>query len=181
MKKAIIAVAALAASAGIGYAAGIAANIPDISTLNPKAFKYTLPDNIKWSPAAGLTGTDSYTLVGNPAKPGFYVVLNRFHPGNFSHPHYHANDRYIMVLSGTWWAATGTKFDPEHDTVPIKPGTFAIHTGRQVHYDGARAGGEDAVVMIFGEGPGTRHECEGQAAETGPGPCEEARSAAGIR
>jgi hypothetical protein len=178
MKKIIIAVLGLAASAGIGYAAG-AGNIPDISSLNPKAFKYTLPDNIKWGPAAGLEGTDSYTLVGDPGKPGFYIVLNRFHAGNFSRPHYHANDRYVMVLNGTWWAATGGKYDP-NSTVPIKPGTFVVHTGKEVHYDGARAGNEDAVVMIFGEGPGTRHECEGPMAEKGPGPCEDARKAAGL-
>ncbi len=179
MKRVIVTGLTLAVGCGIGYAAG-AGNIPDISSLNPKAMKLVLPENVKWGPAAGLTGTDSYTLVGNPGKPGFYVVLNRFHPGNFSHPHYHANDRYIMVLSGTWWAATGAKYDPEHTTVPIKAGTFAIHAGREVHYDGARAGGEDAVVMIFGEGPGTRHECEGPTAEKGPGPCEDARKAAGL-
>ena len=37
-----------------------------------------LPKDIKWGPAAGLPGTDAYTLVGDPAKPGFYIVLNRF-------------------------------------------------------------------------------------------------------
>ena len=62
MKRTVIAGLALAASAGLGYAAGVA-NVPDISTLNQKAFKYVLPDNIKWGPAAGLTGTDAYTLV----------------------------------------------------------------------------------------------------------------------
>ena len=179
MKRIMITAVALAISAGAGYAAGTG-NIPDVSSLNPKAIKLVLPENIKWKPAAGLTGTDTYTLVGNAAKPGFYVVLNRFHPGNFSHPHYHANDRYVMVLSGTWWAATGAKDDPEHDTVPIKAGTFAVHKGREVHYDGARAGSGDAVVMIFGEGPGSRHECDGPTAEKGPGPCEDARKAAGV-
>jgi hypothetical protein len=177
MKKIAIAVLALSVSAGIGYAAGVNA-VPGFSSLNPKAFKYVLPDNIKWGPAAGLEGTDAYTLVGDPAKPGFYVVLNRFHPGNFSHPHYHANDRYIMVISGTWWVDTGATWDPEHRTVPVKPGTFVTHAGREVHYDGSRAGSEDAIVMIFGEGPGTRHECEGPMAEKGPGPCEDARKAA---
>jgi len=179
MKKIVIAVAALAASAGLGYAAGVG-NVPDIASLNASAMKVVIPENIKWGPAAGLEGTDSYTLVGDPGKPGFYVVLNRFHPGYFSHPHYHENDRYIMVLSGTWWAATGAKDDPEHITVPIKAGSFAIHKGREVHFDGARAGNEEAVVMIFGEGPGTRHECEGPTAEKGPGPCEDARKLAGV-
>jgi len=68
MKKFAIAVLALAVSAGIGYAAGVNA-VPGLSSLNPKAFKYVLPDNIKWGPAAGLEGTDAYTLVGDPAKP----------------------------------------------------------------------------------------------------------------
>src|SRR5258706_16377002 len=40
MKKAIFAIMALAASAGVGYAAG-GAEGSGISTLNPKAFKYT--------------------------------------------------------------------------------------------------------------------------------------------
>jgi hypothetical protein len=170
LKSALIAVAAIAA-------AGPTA-VPPLSSLDPAALNYVLPDKVNWKPAAGLTGTDVANLVGDPAKPGFYVVLNRFHPGNFSHPHYHANDRYIMVISGTWWVSTGARFDPEHLTVPIKPGTFVIHTGREVHYDGARAGGEGAIVMIFGQGPGSRIECEGPSAETGPGPCEDARKAA---
>ena len=177
--KYVIAVAALALAAGLGFAAG-AARIADPSTLNPKAFKYTLPDDIKWEPAAGLPGAETAVLAGDPSKPGLYIVVNRFHPGSFSRPHYHPNDRYIMVLRGTWWAATGAKFDPEI-TVPIKPGTFVVHAGREVHYDGARAGTEDAVVMIFGMGPGTRQDCEGATAEKGPGPCEEAREALGVK
>jgi hypothetical protein len=178
MTRRLLTLTALAAIACLGHAAG-ATRFPDLSTLDTKAFHYTLPENIKWGPAAGLPGAESATLVGDPARPGFYVVVNRFHPGSFSRPHYHDNDRYIVVLSGTWWAATGAKFDPDL-TVPVKPGAFVVHTGKQVHYDGARDGGEDAVVMIFGQGPGTRHDCQGPAAEVGDGPCAAARSAAGL-
>ena len=177
MKKTIIAALALAASAGIGYAAGVVGPVPPASSLDPKAFKMTLPENINWRPAEGLTGTDAAVLVGDPAKEGFYVVLNRFHPGNFSRPHFHDNDRYIMVISGEWWVDTGGKFDPNR-TVPMKPGTFVMHAGREVHYDGARAGAEDAIVMIFGQGPGTRRECMGPTAQKGPGPCADALAAA---
>jgi hypothetical protein len=154
-----------------------ASNIPDPSTLDPNALRFLIPENVQWRPAAGLTGTDTSVLVGDPARPGLYVVLNRFHPGNFSRPHYHPNDRYILVVSGTWWVATGAAFAPERNTVPLKEGTFVTHPGREVHYDGARAGGEPAVVMIFGIGPGTRVECTGDTAETGAGPCAEARVA----
>jgi hypothetical protein len=177
MKKLAVVLIAVVAAAGLGYAAG-AAHVPDLSSLNPRALQYTLPDHIPWKPSAGLPGAETANLVGDPSKPGFYVTLNRFHPGSFSRPHYHDNDRYIAVLSGTWWVSTGSTFNPD-STVPMKQGTFVVHTGKQVHYDGARAGGEDAVVMIFGEGPGTRHECVGPQAEQGPGPCEDARKAAG--
>ena len=105
-----IAAVALAASAGIGYAAGAANGIPDVSTLNATAMKLVIPDldKVKWGPAAGLEGTDSYTLVGDPAKPGLYIVLNKFKPGNFSRPHFHPNDRHITVVKGTWNAGANT-------------------------------------------------------------------------
>jgi len=178
MKKTIIAALALAATAGLGYAAGVVGPVPPPSSLDPKALKMLLPENIQWRPAEGLQGTDAATIVGDPTKEGeFYVVLNRFHPGNFSRPHYHANDRYIMVISGEWWVDTGGTFDPNR-TVPMKPGTFVTHAGREVHYDGSRAGSGDAIVMIFGRGPAARHECEGPRAETGPGPCADAKAAA---
>ena len=177
MKKAMISALALAASAGLGYAAGVVGNVPPLSSLDPEVLKATLPENIQWRPAEGLPGTEVATLVGNPAQQGFYIQLNRFSPGAFSRPHFHDNDRYIMVVSGTWWVDTGATYDPNR-TVPMKQGTFVIHPGREVHYDGARAGSEGAVVMILGQGPGTRRECEGPTAQTGPGPCAEAKAAA---
>jgi len=168
--KMLMVVVAVVVAAGAGYAAGAAQAVPGVDTLKASAIKVLSPENMQWGPAAGLTGTDTATLYGDPSKPGFYVQLNRFHPGNFSRPHYHEHDRFIMVLSGTWWVTTGARFDPERVTVPLKAGTFVTHSQREVHYDGARAGSEDAVVMIFGEGPATRHECTGPTAET-TGPC----------
>jgi hypothetical protein len=79
-----------------------------------------------------------------------------------------------MVVSGTWWVATGANYDPERNTVPLPAGSFATHLGHEVHYDGSRAGTDGAVVMIFGYGPGTRIECTGPRAEVGPGPCADA-------
>jgi len=177
MKRMAISALALLASAGIGYAAGVTGPVPPLSSLDPKVLKAMLPENIQWRPAEGLPNTEVATLVGNPAQQGFYIQLNRFSPGAFSRPHFHDNDRYIMVISGQWWVDTGATYDPNH-TVPMKPGTFVVHPGREVHYDGARAGGEGAIVMIFGQGPGTRRECEGPTAQTGPGPCADAKAAA---
>jgi hypothetical protein len=82
------------------------------------------------------------------------VVYTKWTKGNhFSHPHFHPNDRYIVVLQGTWWVGSGPKFDPAHGTVPMPAGSFVTHYGKQVHWDGAKD--EDAVLLIMGEGPGT--------------------------
>ena len=75
---------------------------------------------------------------GRPAKPGLYVVLNKWLKGNhFSKPHSHPNDRFISVLGGTWWMGSGTTFDPDN-SVAMPAGTFVTHFGKQVHWDGAR-------------------------------------------
>ena len=151
MRKTIITTLALAASIGVGYAAG-AASVPDLSSLNPAALSYVLPANIPWKETPGL---DTAVLYGDPNKPGFYVLMYRWKPGNFSHPHYHVNERHILVLSGTWWVGTGTNWDPEHVTAPIKPGTYVTHTARQVHYDGTRKDStEPAVELVWGGGAG---------------------------
>ncbi len=181
MKRTIVLALGLVAFAGIDGVAG-QQRAPDASALNPSAIKILLPEKIDWRPVAGLPGADVAVLAGDATKPGFYAQLNRFRPGSFSRPHYHANDRYIMVVSGTWWVGTGAAFDPEHATVPLEAGTFVIHHGRQVHYDGARSGGEEAIVMIIGErGPGARFECEGPTAEKTPGPCVDAINAAAAK
>lgn len=90
--------------------------------------------------------------------PGLYVQMLTWKKGNSSHPHFHPNDRFITVLSGTWWVGTGNKFDPDHLTVPMKPGTFVTDLAKGVHWDGARD--EDTTILIIGEGPATATEVE---------------------
>ena len=124
--------------------------------LDPKAIVIQLPKEIKWVRAAN-GGAETAQLVGDPAKPGLYVVLQKWLPHNNSRPHFHPNDRYVMVLSGTWWVGTGRKYDPD-STVPVPTGTFAVHYGKQIHYDGAKDG--DVVLEIVGEGPATQVAAE---------------------
>ena len=123
--------------------------------LNPAAVIYTLPKDLKWKDNGG---NENVVLFGDPSKPGLYGVLNKWKKGNnFSKPHFHPNDRFITVVSGTWWVGSGTKYDPDN-TVPMPAGTFVTHFGKQVHYDGAKD--VDAVLMIVGEGPATSTPAE---------------------
>jgi hypothetical protein len=133
-------------------------SIGSAAELNPAAVVYKLPDQIPWGPV-DARGAQSAVVVGDPTKPGFYMVYNKWTKGNhFSRPHFHPNDRYIVVLKGTWWVGSGPKFDPEGSTVPMPAGSFVTHYGKQVHWDGARD--EDAVLLIMGEGPATATAAE---------------------
>src|SRR5262245_12347317 len=118
--------------------------------LNPKALIFQSPDQIKWRDPLGNSPVNQAILHGDPNKPGLYVVLNRFKPGAFSKPHFHPNDRFITVVKGTWWVATGNKFDPQNLTVPMPAGSFVTHYAKEVHWDGAKD--EEAWVLIVGEG-----------------------------
>jgi len=123
--------------------------------LNPKALVYKLPSQIHW--VKNPSGAEMAVLVGEPSKPGLYVVLVKWTAHHMSHPHWHPNDRFITVISGTWWVGTGNKFDPD-GTVALPAGSFVTHFGKQVHYDGAKD--EDAVLEIVGEGPDTATPAE---------------------
>ena len=139
---------------GVGVSATICAGAM-AADLDPAAIAYTLPDRIAWKQTS--PGSQQAVLTGDPSKPGLYVVLNKWLPGNMSRPHFHPNDRFITVLKGTWWMGTGDKFDPA-STVPVPAGTFVTHFARQVHYDGAKD--EEVVLLITGEGPATSTRVE---------------------
>ena len=124
--------------------------------LDPKAVIFKLPDQIQWTENAA-SGNANAVVYGDPSKPGPYIVLVKWHAGHKIRPHLQHNDRFITVISGTWWVGTGTKFSPE-DTVPMPAGSFVTHFCKQVHYDGAKEG--DTVLQIVGEGPATSTPAE---------------------
>jgi hypothetical protein len=128
---------------------------PPAPDLNPSAISITPPDKIPW--VDGGNGALNAVLAGDPTKPGLYVVLTKWTAHHMSHPHFHQNDRYITVISGTWWVGTGTKYDPD-STVPVKAGSFVTHFAKQIHYDGAKDG--DTVLEIVGQGPATATPAE---------------------
>jgi quercetin dioxygenase-like cupin family protein len=103
-------------------------------------------------PADGAT---QVVIMGDPSKPGMYVVQNTFAPGRGSRPHYHDQDRYVTVIKGTWWVALGPEADVynPNNMVPMKAGSFVFHPAYGHHYDGAKD--EEAVVRIMGVGPVT--------------------------
>jgi hypothetical protein len=124
--------------------------------LDPAAIKMTLPDKIPWVENE-RAGSAAAILAGDPSKPGIYVELTKWHAGHMSRPHFHPNDRYIYVISGTWWVGTGTKFDP-NTTVGMPPGSYVTHYAKGIHWDGAKDA--DCVIEIVGMGPATSTPAE---------------------
>ena len=140
----------------LSIAAGCATAPENTGKIDPTIASYIEAKDIKWvSNAAGTN--ESAVLYGDPNKPGLYIVRLRWKAGNMSRPHFHPNDRLIQVLSGTWWVGTGDVYDP-NNTVPMRAGTYVVHYGKKIHYDGAKD--EDAVIQLTGIGPATSTPAE---------------------
>jgi hypothetical protein len=108
-------------------------------------------DELKWRPTEGnKLGVETAVVEGDPSKPGYYLTINHFPAGVMSRPHYHPDERYVMVLRGTWYTDEGDVFQPRK-AVPLKPGDFMRHPKGGPHYDGAID--EDCWVAISGYGP----------------------------
>ncbi|WP_240342501.1 cupin domain-containing protein [Methylococcus sp. EFPC2] len=138
--------------ARIAFALGLASCFAQASAeeLDPKAINIKLPEHINW--VANPSGSESAVLVGDLSKPGLYVVLNKWKAHHNSKPHSHPNDRFITVISGTWWVGTGSDYKPD-ELKPVPAGSFVTHYGNEVHYDGAKDG--DTILQIVGIGPAT--------------------------
>ena len=108
-------------------------------------------DKLSWRPTEGNTlGVETAVVEGDPSKPGYYLTINHFPKGVMSRPHYHPDERYVIVLRGTWHTDEGKEFRPTQ-TLPLKPGDFMRHPKDGPHYDGALD--EDTWVAISGYGP----------------------------
>jgi quercetin dioxygenase-like cupin family protein len=119
------------------------------AAIDPAAVTITPPDKIPWKGEPGKV--QSAVLAGDPDKEGsLYVMLLKWPPHMTSRPHSHEHDRYVTVLQGVWWVNTGARYDPA-TMVPIKPGSFVVHTAGGIHYDGAKD--EGAVIEVTGIGP----------------------------
>jgi quercetin dioxygenase-like cupin family protein len=115
------------------------------------AFVRIAPAEVQWRDIPNSHGVQQAILLGDPDKPGMYVVRVRFAPHVMDAPHWHPRARYVTVLEGTWYAGTGSTFDVAK-AVPLKAGSFMLHPAKAVHWDGS-AGSEPVVVQIVGKGP----------------------------
>jgi hypothetical protein len=127
------------------------------ATLDPTHAIGLLPGQIKWEKGEA---SDKAWPVGDEHKPGACIELIKWHPGHFSHPHYHQHARYAVVIDGTWWVSTSNVYDPDHNTVPYPKGSVLTDLVNGIHYDGAKPETGDGTVAIFMDCPLTAVQTE---------------------
>jgi len=130
-----------------------------------KAFVRIPPEQVPWVTETDGSGVQRAVLAGDPTKEGLYVIRIKFPPGTMSRPHYHREDRFAVVLKGTWWTGTGTEFTPDK-TVPVSVGSFMKHPAGEHHFDGAKD--EEVILQIVGYGPSTTVRLRPQDGNYGP-------------
>ncbi len=135
-------------------AGGIAGDSPNFVRITPA--------DLAWRDVADGHGVQQATLLGDPSKPGIYVIRVRFPPHVMDVPHWHPNARYVTVLEGTWYSGTGDTFDLAR-AVPLKPGSVMLHPAKATHWDGSGSA-ETVIVQIIGEGPATTTQVDSSKA-----------------
>jgi len=145
---------------------GVTVNDPIGPAPDPTSVTMTLPKDIKCTGAEGKQ--QMCYLYGDPAKPGPYMVMYKWYPGNFSKPHYHNNERFAYVVSGTWWTSTSKVYD-ERTTFPVHAGSVAVDKLKGIHWDGARTGEkEPAILVLAGTGPNITQGVDENGKDSGP-------------
>ncbi|WP_158807486.1 hypothetical protein [Beijerinckia sp. L45] len=145
-----------AAAASFGLNTARAAGVDPAHTI------IKLADQIPWQIHYGYPGdvAQEAALFSALDQPGQYLTLIRWYPGHMSAPHFYDFDRLCMVLSGTWYVASGEDFN-HAASVPVPAGSFVRRVAKSVHYDGVISGvTEPAVIAITGMGPTKAHRIE---------------------
>jgi len=132
-------------TAVVAAVSGVAKDAPEFVRITPA--------DVHWQEVPGGRGVQQATLLGDPAKPGIYVIRVKFPPHIMDVPHWHQNARYVTVLEGTWYTGTGDSFEFAR-AVALKAGSVMLHPAKATHWDGS-GGAEPVIVQIIGEGPAT--------------------------
>jgi hypothetical protein len=121
------------------------------ATSADRTHKVVAPDAIQWGdgPPGLPAGLKMGVLLGDPGKPGPFVLRARLPDGYRIMPHWHSIDENITVLQGTFLAAAGDTFDPAA-MQPMTAGYFLHLPGRMHHYAAAKG---DTIIQIHGDGP----------------------------
>jgi quercetin dioxygenase-like cupin family protein len=114
-------------------------------------FRSILPEDVEWKPFPAFPPEARLAvLVGEPQKPGPYVVRVKVPSGVKLTPHKHPEDRIYTVMSGVFYIGLGEQFDD--DKVKAYPlGSVIVLPGDTPHFHWAKSG--EYVTQVTAIGP----------------------------
>ena len=89
-------------------------------------------------------------VVGDPSKPGPYVVRVKVPDGIKLMPHTHPEGRIYTVMSGVFYIGFGSVFDPDK-LVAYGPGSVVVLPANTPHFHWAKSG--EYISQVYGTGP----------------------------
>jgi len=114
-------------------------------------FRAIRTEDIDWRPFPAFPPPARLAvLVGEPSKPGPYVIRVRVPGGVKLMPHTHREDRVYTVISGVFYIGLGDEFD-ETKLVAHPPGTVVVLPAGQSHFHWAKSG--EYVTQVSAIGP----------------------------
>src|SRR4051812_45190040 len=114
-------------------------------------FTAILPEDIDWKPFPAFPASVRLAVVvGQPSKPGPYVIRVRVPGGVKLMPHKHPEDRIYTVMSGVFYVGLGNRFD-EDKVSAYPPGAVIVLPGDTYHYHWAKSG--EYITQVSAIGP----------------------------
>jgi len=115
------------------------------------AFRSVLPEEIDWRPFAAFPPSVRLAvIVGEPARPGPYLIRVKVPSGVRLMPHSHPEDRLYTVISGVFYIGLGERFDAEK-LMAYPPGAVVVLPGNTPHFHWAKSG--EYVTQVTAMGP----------------------------
>lgn len=109
-----------------------------------------LPNEIEFKAPLRPGAPPNAVLYGDSTKTGVYVIRGKFPAGFKIMPHFHPDERTIVVLSGTFYFGIGEQWD-ESKMKAYPAGSFLSEPPKTPHYAWARDG--EVIIQVTGVGP----------------------------
>jgi quercetin dioxygenase-like cupin family protein len=114
-------------------------------------FRSILPEAVDWKPFPAFPPAARLAvLVGDPTKPGPYVIRVKVPGGIKLMPHRHPEDRVYTVISGVFYIGLGDRFDGDK-LQAYPPGSLVVLPGDTSHFHWARSG--EYITQVTATGP----------------------------
>jgi quercetin dioxygenase-like cupin family protein len=140
-----------AVALGMACSLQISAAGPESQGLPVKKFGDIRSENVQWMPFPAFPPEARLAvLIGEPTKPGPYVVRVKVPAGVKLMPHTHPEDRIYTVISGVFYIGLGTTFDSDKLTA-YAPGSVVVLPANTPHFHWAKSG--EYITQVAGNGP----------------------------